>query len=247
MDVRERGTVEAARAVPLLQRQRDRLDHLRPGPQRLECVTHRTSEQRLDPGTGVVERRPIGTVREVHPAEQEARHPHAETSHGLDTAQRGRQHLGRDGEQVSDPGDEVERAQDQQVVERIVTRDRAQGVQVGRRQERGGVVRASHQIDERALQWRGVGRGIAQQRRHPARVSSCSLQEALVGVDSVVAVLEACDGRGDQLPVRTRGAPPTHMASSQLRIMRRIDDARRLKTCTTWATSPEPLMRRSSA
>jgi hypothetical protein len=60
-----------------------------------------------------------------------------------------------------------------------------------------------------------------------------------------MAVLEARDGRCDQLRFM-RGAPPTHMASSQLRIMRRIDDARRLKTCTTWATSPEPLMRRSS-
>ncbi|HKA28525.1 MAG TPA: hypothetical protein VKH82_04050 [Candidatus Binatia bacterium] len=84
----------------------------------------------------------------------------------------------------------MECREDEQVVERAIAGDRAQRRQILRAERRGRLVRTPYEADERALERRRVGERSCQQRRNAPGVSSCSLQEALVGVDSVVAVVQ---------------------------------------------------------
>ena len=90
---------------------------------------------------GVLERRPIRPVRQVHPPEQHARHLTPSRRNGSKRRSATGQHLRGHREEVGDPVDEVEGAEDEHVVERVVA-GHARAGRPGRRARAAPALRA---------------------------------------------------------------------------------------------------------
>ena len=92
-------------------------------------------------------------------------------------------------EEIGNAVYELEARQDQRVVERAVAHEAAERIEVGRAELAWSFTRDTGKRDARSLDWGGITCTPFDELRYPTRLASCSLQERLVAIDSIVALV----------------------------------------------------------